>query len=206
MSPIGNALESLEPREKLLLALAAPLLILGAYFVVLLGPRLARTAELRAHVAALEQDPAAKSADAAAVPARRQELADVERRFRLVMEKLPDEKEIPQLLAAISTLGRAAGLEILVFRLKPESHHSFYAEVPVEMQMRGTFHEVAEFLDRVRELDRIVTVSDIALRNPKVVEDDLLLEASARVTTFRFLAEEERGKLVTEQGPEGPKR
>ena len=193
MSRLWTTLERLEPREKLLIAIAAPIVVLGGYFAAILGPRLARTVELRARSEALERAREERIAVAAAsAPARREEVDALDERLRAALRRLPNEKEIPQLLSAISSLGRAVGLDILVFRLKPEAAQDFYAEVPVEMQMRGSYGQVAEFFARVGHLDRIVNVSDVALRDPKVVGDRLVLAASARVTTFRSLSEAER--------------
>ena len=87
----------------------------------------------------------------------------------------------------------------MLFRQKPEVFHDFYAEVPVEMQMRGTYHEVALFLDRVRRLDRIVNVGDIQLRKPHLEGDQMMLDAACTTTTFRFLDEAERKRLQEEK-------
>jgi type IV pilus assembly protein PilO len=78
----------------------------------------------------------------------------------------------------------------------------FYAEVPVEMQMKGTYHEVALFLDRVKRLDRIVNVGDIHLTKPVLVGDQMMLDASCTTTTFRFLDESER-RLLQEKKKAG---
>ena len=192
MSRLWTTLERLEPREKLLIAIAAPIVVLGGYFATILGPRLARTVELRARSEALDRGREQRTAVAASAPARQEEVDALDERLRAALRRLPNEKEIPQLLSAISSLGRAVGLDILVFRLKPEAAQDFYAEVPVEMQMRGTYGQVAEFFARLGHLDRIVNVSDVTLRDPKVVGDRLVLAASARVTTFRSLSEAER--------------
>lgn len=206
MNRLWAALDQLEPKQKLLIAIGGPLLVLGAYFMLLLGPRLSRTAELRTHIANMEKDREEKLVDASAVPERQKEVEDLERELQLAILQLPDEKEIPQLLSSISTLGRDSGLDILIFRQKPEGYQEFYAEVPVEMQVRGTYHQVAKFFDRVRKLDRIVNVSNIVLKDPEVIDDDLLLEANSQVTTFRFLSEPERAKLIKEKKIKGEKR
>jgi Tfp pilus assembly protein PilO len=71
------------------------------------------------------------------------------------------------------------------------------------MNMRGTYHELAQFLDRVKRLDRIVNVADIAVRKPRVQGDVMLVDASCVATTFRFLSEEERLKIQAEQAAQG---
>jgi type IV pilus assembly protein PilO len=63
------------------------------------------------------------------------------------------------------------------------------------MQMRGTYHDVALFLDRVKRLDRIVNVSDIQLKKPRIEGERVMLEGSCTATTFRFLDEAERQRL-----------
>jgi len=131
--------------------------------------------------------------------------ADEEKRIRDLQAdvkraeaRLPEGREIADLLSNIASSARAVGLDLTLFRQKPEQYSEFYADVPVQMEMRGTYHELAAFLDRVKRLDRIVNVSDIQLRKPRVDGDVVLLDASCTATTFRFLDEQER-KLRAEQ-------
>ena len=127
------------------------------------------------------------------------QLRDLTAELRRAQARLPDQREIADLLSSIAASGRSAGLEITLFRQKPEAYHDFYAGVPVEMQMRGTYHELATFLDRVKRLDRIVNVTDIHLTKPHIDNERMLLEATCMVTTFRFLDEAERQKLLEEK-------
>ena len=133
-------------------------------------------------------------------------VAALDRDLKLAMTQLPDKKEIPDLLSAISTLARDSGLDILIFRQKPETYQEFYARVPVEMEVRGTYHQVAGFLDRVGRLDRIVNVSELVVNTPEIEGNDLVLRANSRVTTFRFLGEEERKRLAEQGKIEGAKK
>jgi type IV pilus assembly protein PilO len=131
--------------------------------------------------------------------------ADEEKRIRDLQAdvkraeaRLPEGREIADLLSNIAASARAVGLDLTLFRQKPESYSEFYADVPVQMEMRGTYHELAAFMDRVKRLDRIVNVSDIQLRRPRIEGDVVLLDASCTATTFRFLDEQER-KIRAEQ-------
>jgi type IV pilus assembly protein PilO len=132
--------------------------------------------------------------------------ADEERRIRDLQAdvkraeaRLPEGREIADLLSNIAASARAVGLDLTLFRQKPEAYSEFYADVPVQMEMRGTYHELAAFMDRVKRLDRIVNVSDIQLRRPRVEGDVVLLDASCTATTFRFLDEQERKVRAAEQ-------
>lgn len=133
------------------------------------------------------------------------ELRELNAELRRAQARLPDQREIADLLSNVAASGRAAGLEIVLFRQKPEVYHDFYADVPVEMQMRGTYHDIALFLDRVKRLDRIVNVSDIQMRKPRLEGDRVVLDAACTATTFRFLDEAERARILEEKKKSGGK-
>lgn len=203
MNDFLEYLQNLETSRKIALAVVVPLLVLFAYYFLVVSPRVRRTHELEAHIDEMLQERDRKTFEAAQMPERQQEVEQLDKQLKLALTRLPDEKEIPELLSSISNLGRDAGLDILVFRQMPEAYQEFYAEVPVDMQVRGGYHQVAQFLDRVGKLDRIVNVSNIVVKAPKVVDEDLILEANSRVTTFRFLSEAERQKLIKEKKIKG---
>lgn len=203
MNDLFEYLDNLEPNRKIALAVAVPLLVLVAYYFFVVSPRITRTAQLETHIDEMLQERDRKTFEAAQMPERQREVDQLDKQLKLALTRLPDEKEIPELLSSISNLGRDSGLEILVFRQMPEGYQEFYAEVPVEMQVRGGYHQVAQFLDRVGKLDRIVNVSNIVVKSPKVVDENVMLDASSRVTTFRFLSEPERQRLIKEKKIKG---
>lgn len=131
--------------------------------------------------------------------AAEQDLRELNAKLKQAAARLPDQREIADLLSDVAASGRAAGLDITLFRQKPEGYHEFYADVPVQMEMRGTFDDVVDFLDRVGRMDRIVNVADIALKRPQVENDRVMLQASCTTTTFRFLDEQERARLAEEK-------
>lgn len=203
MNDFLESLENLEPSRKLAIAIGVPLLVLFAYYLLIVSPRTTRTAELSTHIEEMEQERDKKKFEAEQMPERQKEVDALDKQLKLALTRLPDEKEIPELLSSISNLGRDSGLEILVFRQLPEGYQEFYAEVPVEMQVRGNYHQVAQFLDRVGKLDRIVNVSSIGLKAPKNVDESVQLDVTSRVTTFRFLSEAERQRLIKEKKIQG---
>jgi len=129
-------------------------------------------------------------------------IRDLQADVKRAQARLPEGREIADLLSNIAASARAVGLDLTLFRQKPETYSQFYADVPVQMEMRGTYHELAAFMDRVKRLDRIVNVADIQLRKPRVEGDVVILDASCTATTFRFLDEHER-KIRAEQEKKG---
>ena len=99
---------------------------------------------------------------------------------------LPKEKEIPSLLTNISALGRGSGLDFLTFKPGADVPKDFYSEIPVDIKVRGPYHNMGIFLDQVSKLDRIVTVSNITMGGPKKEGAEMLLNSSCRLVTYRF--------------------
>lgn len=187
------------PIKQKLAALIGLILVVAALdYVYVLQPRSDALAQMKVDLAndqaTLEQKRLKVNAKADEEKRIRDLQADVKR----AEARLPEGREIADLLSNIAASARAVGLDLTLFRQKPETYSEFYADVPVQMEMRGTYHELAAFMDRVKRLDRIVNVSDIQLRRPRVEGDVVLLDASCTATTFRFLDEQER-KIRAEQ-------
>lgn len=123
----------------------------------------------------------------------------VEAAFNQAQAQLPERKEIPELLRQVSRLGRDSGLEVILFRQQPEQIRELYAEVPVQMSVRGGYHDIALFFDQVRRLDRIVNVADVRLQEPHLAGDQIAVDASFSATTYRFLSEEERERTAEQK-------
>ncbi len=105
--------------------------------------------------------------------------------------QLPDEADIPQLLAQLDNNARNSGLTIVKFRPKAEAPQDFYAEVGVEMEVKGSYHEIGTFVDAVGKMDRIVNVKDIRMGKPATENSKVVVESQFAIVTYRFL---EQGK------------
>ena len=71
---------------------------------------------------------------------------------------LPEKKEIPELLKSISSSGRMAGLEFLLFEPGNEIKTNHVAEIPVEVKIQGTYTDTASFFYQLSRLSRVVNV------------------------------------------------
>ena len=135
--------------------------------------------------------------------------AEVERldvELKKALSELPDEKEIPQLLEKIADKAKDAGLDVRLFKPKTEQRKDFYAEVPVEIEVGGGYHQVATFFDEVSHLERIVNIDQFSMTDPKVGESGKILKSSLVATSFRFLSEKERPKEDESKGKRRRKR
>lgn len=109
--------------------------------------------------------------------------------FGTALKQLPNEKEIPEILKNISSLGKEAQLEFVLFRPKPEEPQQFYARVPIELTMIGTYHDTGRFFDRVSKLSRIINVVDFNMVRSKGREgaEEVLVRTSCMLNTYRFV-------------------
>ena len=124
---------------------------------------------------------------AANLPAFQARLGELETELRTALRQLPNSKELPGLLTDISSRGKNAGLEFKAFRPKDEVPREFYAEVPIEIEFTGGFHDIARFFDDVSKLPRIVNVADLKIDIEKETPIGTRLIVKGNATTFRFL-------------------
>lgn len=121
------------------------------------------------------------------LPTFRAEFEKMEALLESALKELPNTKEIPSLLTNISSLAKDNGLDVIRFKPGAERAKGFYAEVPVELKLSGTYHQVAMFSDAVANLPRIVNINNLVLDNPKAEMDRAVLSVNCLVTTFRFI-------------------
>lgn len=105
-----------------------------------------------------------KAFQVASLDALRQQMADVELRFSELLRQLPTAKEVPGLLDDISGIGEDSGLAIDSIALQAERKAQFYVELPINIQVSGTYHQMGEFVSGVSAIKRIVTLHDYSIR------------------------------------------
>jgi type IV pilus assembly protein PilO len=200
MNELFDRVLDMPVRQRVLALVGAVFFLFGGYAYFIYWPRADLINEKDDNLTMLQQDRDRKAALVANLPRAKQDVADLNAALKQAIAQLPDTKEIPELLSGISAMARQSGLEIQQFRQKPEVYQDFYAEVPVEVLVRGTYWQVEAFLQRVSDLTRIVNVSDIGVKAPTLIESDpIKLQTSCSATTFRFLDEAERERIKKER-------
>ena len=110
------------------------------------------------------------------------------------------------LLTDITSLGKNAGLEFKAFRPKEEVRRDFYAEVPIDIEFTGDFHDTAAFFDEISRLPRIVNVGSLDVVISTENSLDTVLQVKGNATTFRFLDDASKGGREAEDEPVATKR
>ncbi len=178
------------PRYKRVLILLGLMALVVAGFVYLLYlPQQDELALVRQDTATLEAKLQEGRRIAADLPKFKAEYEKMQEQLKLALTELPDSKEIPTLLSGIATRAKDNGLSVLRFKPGNEVPQGFYADVPVELKLSGSFHEFAMFFASVGNMSRIVNISNLVMGNPKQEGRRTELSVDCLATTFRFLEE-----------------
>lgn len=142
-----------------------------------------------------------KQADAANLEAYKAQMSEMEKRFGALLLKLPSKTEIAELLVDVSRVGLDAGLEFELFKPGTEIPRDFYAEFPINLRVRGSYHQLGNFVSGVAALPRIVTIHDLSLKKEK--DGELVMTATAN--TYRYLEKSEMKKSKPSGKKQGKK-
>lgn len=189
---LSEKLARLDIRQKGAIVTAAVILPLVLFYFFLYSPKQEEIARLQAEKAGLEQEIARLAATARKIDEHRAAMAETERKFTLASIIIPDQKEIPSLLTSISNLATNSGLEVLSFRPRPEAALEFYAEIPVDIQVKGSYHNFGYFLYQVSKLPRIVSVFNVRMGSPTRMDGQMQLSTDFNLITYRFLEPREQ--------------
>ena len=144
----------------------------------------------------LKEEFKVKAAQSAKLELYKEQLAEMEVSFGALLRQLPETTEVESLLIDVSQTGLASGLEVKTFRPSAEQKKGFYAELPIALEVLGSFHQLATFVSGIAALPRIVTISDMKLEpfNDKNRKGGTTakLKMSATAKTYRYLQENEQ--------------
>ena len=170
------------------------LVLVGHYYLVYSGQS-QRLLELQTEYTSLETERAEKQAYVQNLAMYEARLKENQEQLNRARSQLPDDPDVPQLLAQLGNKGRQAGLEIDRFEPKGESPKDFYAEIIFDMKVHGSYHEIGTFVDALGKLDRILNVTGLAMKDPKTVNQKVVVDAGFTIKTYRFLeAPDAKGK------------
>jgi type IV pilus assembly protein PilO len=158
---------------------------LFVYFVYL--PKAEEIAKTREEIARLQQKLNQAIVRARALKKFEADYAEVDAQFQEALKLLPNTKEIPSLLKSITQLGTDSQLEFLLFSPQREKPQDFFMEIPVSIEVKGTYHNVAVFFDKVGQMERIVNILNVSMTPLK--ERSTILTTRCDAVTYRFKGE-----------------
>jgi type IV pilus assembly protein PilO len=115
------------------------------------------------------------------------ELTDRQQRQREFNKILPESTEYPAFLSAVQGVANVSGVDLQAWSPVEESTQQFYAKVPMKLKLVGKFHQIAKFFYGIGQLDRIINIEDISMKEPKVDGDEVTIRVECLATAFRSL-------------------
>jgi type IV pilus assembly protein PilO len=179
-----NKIEELSKVQRILIFSGVFIAIIAIFVFLLYKPKLAQISALKKQLKTLEQKLVVAKKNAADLKKFQKKMQEAEVQFKTAMRALPEKEEIPSLLTSISRSGQDVGLEFLLFEPKSEVRKEFYAEIPVAMKVKGGYHDLAVFFDKVARLSRIVNIKNIEMGRDK---DSTDLNTSCTAVTYKFV-------------------
>jgi type IV pilus assembly protein PilO len=150
-------------------------------------------------IAALETEDSTQKTEIAKLREQAERRAEFQReverlkeRLREAEERLPKSAELDKVLRDVDYEAKQAGLRVDRFEPQPEAQDATagVSRVPLKMTVRGNYHELAVFLDRIAKMSRIVNITDLMMDRPATENSKVVVAASYTATTFRFLEPE----------------
>jgi type IV pilus assembly protein PilO len=211
-----DELKKLPPKVKALIIVLACILISYFYYMFFLQTALDKRINLGAKLVDLQKQVTEKEKTVAQLDNYIREVDALKESFKLALMKLPNEREIAGILSSVVLAGRTAGVNFLLFEPKPPEKKAppkpdakggavkpadakgappkvaepekFYDEIPIKVQLAGSFHSTVSFFDQVARLPRIVNIEDISIGEAQDVKGrGRVVKTSCTVKTYMFV-------------------
>ena len=176
----------------LLLALSG----VGAFVYYYEWPQEAEFESRRVQLEGLKKDITMGMTTAKKLPEFRSQVGELEARLNNLKAVLPEEKDAADLLRRMQTVAAQSNLTIKSFKPAPTVTKQLHAEWPINLELAGTYHNLALFFDRVSKFTRIVNISALDVKaNPKP-DPNSTIDATCVATTFVLLERPQPGKAT----------
>jgi type IV pilus assembly protein PilO len=207
-------LKKLSPKMKALIVFLTCVLLGYFYYMFFFQEILAKQTALDTKLTEMQQQIAEKEKVVAQLDRYIREINALKQSFTLALLKLPNAREIAGLLASVVLSGEEAGVNFLLFEPKPPEPkppevkpgtppkpvdakappskpavpEKFYDEIPIKVQLAGSFHNTVSFYARIAQLSRIVNVEEIVMGDAQDVKGQgRIVRTSCTIKTYMFV-------------------
>ena len=163
--------------------LVCAVLIAGGWQFLIRDQRLSLEYE-RADEAELRRTFTIKKGMVVNLPAYQAQMVEIETMLADLVQQLPNSSEVPSLLISITEAGARRGLEFVVFDPQEQELGDFYSTLPILMEVKGGYHQLANFISDLAQMPRIVTVGDMEI----TADEAGVLTSSLVVKTYSYLS------------------
>lgn len=165
--------------------MAVMIAFIGYFFVI--SDKMQQLEQVRAEEVTLKQQYQSKYHIAANLELFKAQMVEAESIFANQLRSLPNSHEIPGLLDDITFIGTTSGLDFVKLNWQPEIIQEIYIELPIEIEVVGSYHQFGNFVSEIASLPRIVTLHDFDIEISKSSSEALNLKLQAK--TYRYQEE-----------------
>ncbi|MCK5915646.1 MAG: type 4a pilus biogenesis protein PilO [Deltaproteobacteria bacterium] len=188
-------LHSYSPLKRALILFFVLALIAGAFAYFIYMPKLKDVQKLERKLKQAQIKLHQTQQIANQLPEFEAEVKKLNIAVKKALNKLPDSKEIPSLLLKITKLGKDSKLTFNLFQPLGNRNRDFYAEVPIDIEVQGSYHAVGKFFNQICTMPRIVNIFNYSLGNYTLTKDgDTRLKTRFQAVTYTFVDKPEPDK------------
>jgi type IV pilus assembly protein PilO len=180
-------LHSYSPLKRALILLGSIAIVTGVFIYFIYMPKLEELKKLERKLKQAQIKLHQTQQIASQLPQFEAEIEKLNLAFKKALNKLPDNKEIPSLLLKITKLGKDAKLTFNLFQPMATRNKDFYAEVPINIEVQGSYHAVGRFFSQLCAMPRIVNVVGYNLGSYKLVKGEDMLKTKFQAVTYTFI-------------------
>ena len=181
---------------KIILAVIPAVVIIIVALFVFIFPKNKEIKDLEIKILAQESEIAKSQSKAEKLPELIAINEDLKNKLNELKKQLPDEKEVTSLLKQVSDFAINSGLKVDLWKPAQKKTHSsgIVYEIPVQVQLTGSYHNLGQFFSDITRLTRIVNISNLRLSEQEMLGRTALLKIIFTATTFSAVPEGEIGK------------
>jgi type IV pilus assembly protein PilO len=197
-----NALTRLPLAGQLGVAVLVAALICGGFYWFYYSDALEQQEQKELQLADLQTQIRALEATANRLPEFQREVQALEARLETLKRILPPEKEMPDLMRRVQYLAAQSSLAVREFTPAPVAQREFYIEVPINIDVDGTYHNLGAFFDRISRMSRLVNVGNVKIKaqSDQTINNTIAVEAVAMTYVYQEPPPDAQG------GPAGGQR
>jgi type IV pilus assembly protein PilO len=180
-------IQALPSYKKFLILFALLLILFGLFFYFIYMPKLDEVTDLKKQTRALEQQLVKKRRVVRNIEQFRKKYSELLEKYKESLRQLPDKDMIDMILRDIAKFEQEENLESILFKPGKELKREFYAVVPVNIQVKGTYRQIGKFFQDIANLPRIVNVRNFKLMNPKNIGGNIVITANCSIETYRYI-------------------
>jgi type IV pilus assembly protein PilO len=195
LSPYFEKIGRLKMMHRIIIFAGTVILLLAAFAFLVYKPKTAEIKILKEDIKQLDGQIRIAKIKTRNLKRLEADLVASQKDLEFALRLLPTSREIPSLLTNITKLGNDSYLEFILFSPQREVPKELYVEIPVNVEVKGNYHNVAQFFDKVGRLDRIVNVVDINMI--PVARESTTLRTICKAVTYRFKETQEAPSAPT---------